>query len=322
MLKNGFTLAEGIRFLGKVDERSGQTYEKMLAQLQRGDQLFEVLHHHGFDRRACMQIYFAAQHGYLDETLQHAGGYLLKRAEDRRTLLKLCQYPVVLLFTVSFVMVLLNQLLFPRFEQMYQSISFQPHQHTQLLLHVMKNIPIYLICTMLLLLLVLMMSLFLLRRKTALQRAQWIGRIPYIGTYYQLYMSQFLAREWSFLLRKGFAVNEILSMMTLQNLRPLLEDTAEKLRELLKLGHSLSISLSHLQYLEKEFAVVVQHGEKSGLLAQELLFYSQYCLQRMEEKIKKLFFFMQPLMLVFIGLLVIAVYMSILLPMFQMLNRF
>lgn len=160
----------------------------------------------------------------------------------------------------------------------------------------------------------------ILYKKTSIQRALWMAKIPILQYYFRLLTSQFLAREWSFLLHGGFSINEILDMMSQQSFRPLIREMAEGIREDLMTGTTFSDSLSNFKFLDPQFITITKHGEKTGRLDQELQFYSQFCVTQIEGRIQRLFRMIQPMMFIFIGILVVAVYLSILLPMFEMID--
>lgn len=320
MLENGFSLSEGIDFLRRLNRKDQAMYQSILNRLQTGAPLYEVLNEHHFDPKACMQIYFAEKHSYLASSLQASGGYLLKREQDKKKLLKLLHYPFILIIALFLVMILLNHFLLPRFEHLYQSMVYEPNYSTRFLMHFMQFTPLYLLLFIFIGLSLLFIFIFYQRHQTALQKATTFSQLPFLGFLYKLYTSQFLAREWSFLLKSGFSISDILHVMSFQSFRPLFREAAENMRENLKAGRSFSDALASFSFVEQELVTIIRHGEKSGNLSKELAYYSHFCLQKMEGKIEKTFILVQPMIFIFIGILIVLIYMAILLPMFQMLE--
>ena len=66
--------------------------------------------------------------------------------------------------------------------------------------------------------------------------------------------------------------------------------------------------------------MIIKHGQENGKLEQELLFFSQHCVVNMEEQIEKCIKMIQPVLYLFIGFLVVSMYLAILLPMFNLLD--
>ncbi|WP_181294715.1 competence type IV pilus assembly protein ComGB [Heyndrickxia sporothermodurans] len=320
MLENGFTLAEAIDFLDHLDSTASLHSQKMLKDLQNGIPFYEVLSQRNFDKKACTQLYFADKHGNLSNVLVEAGGYLIKKHQDRLTFLKLLQYPVILIFLLIFVLLLLKNFLLPQFEILYSSMNYRPTKIVSIFIYLMNNAQFFIGCILSLFIIFSLLIYYALNKKTSIQKATLISKIPIVRFYYKLFTCQFLAREWSYLLQGGFSIIEILEMMRSQSFRPLIREIAEKIRIDLTTGLSFSHSLSDMAFLDQQFITVTIHGEKNGRLDHELLFYSKYCLLRMEENIQKIFRILQPIMFIFIGCMIIAVYLSILLPMFEMID--
>ncbi len=320
MLGKGFTLGESLDFLGRTNEGRMVMFQSMTYALQSGQPIYEVFYKEGFDHQTCTQLYFAERHGFLVTALKESGEYLLRKDEQRRKLIRLLQYPIILAAVLIIVSILLQTLLLPRFQMFYDSVGYKPNIILQLFLHMMQTLPLYALSVICAALLGSALFFRLLYKRSALERAVFFSGLPGVRTYYRLYQTTFLAREWSFLLKSGFSINEIIQIMLKQDFHPLLKESAVEIREMLTFGYSFSEAVSHLGFVEEELMVIVAHGEKNGKLDAELMFYSQFCLQRLEEKIMKAFLVIQPIVFALIGLVVIAIYLSIFLPMFEVID--
>ncbi|CAM3953662.1 type II secretion system protein [Lederbergia lenta] len=320
MLINGFTLNEALVFQSRLNRKHEDLYMRMIDGIQGGKPPYEVLSECHFDNQACAQLFFADKHGYIAEALKESGEYLLRKTSERKKLFNLMQYPLILLFVLVIIGILMQWLLLPRFKTLYSSMDFQPGVGITLILHLTQNISIYFTSLILAISAVFIVIKTVINKKTAIEKASFYSRVPLIHSFYTLYQTVFLSREWSFLLKSGFSMNEVIKIMEAQNFRPLLRETAEEIKDLLMLGYSFSDAISELPYIEEELKVIIAHGEQNGRLDSELQYFSQICLQTLEEKTIKVFQIIQPIIFVLIGLIVITVYMSIFLPMFQMIE--
>ena len=321
MLDNGFTLSEALQFLSRLNRKGNEVLQSLLIGLQKGQPIHEVFYEQKFDSQACAQIFFAEKHGFLSEAFHESGQYLIRKDEERKKLLKLMQYPLILLFIVLFVTILLKTLLLPRFQLLYGSMGYEPSPSIRIVLHFMEKFPYYLLA---ILFIVLTTSACSSNETSVinphLKSPNSYSSLPLFNSFYKLYQTIFFSREWSFLLRSGFSMNEVLTIMETQSFRPLLQETAEEIKKRLLIGSSFSNALSNLCFFEKEMILIVGHGEQNRRLESELLYYSNICLQRLEEKTLKIFMVIQPIIFIFIGLMVAAIYMSIFLPMFQVFD--
>ncbi|HCZ0915053.1 TPA: type II secretion system F family protein, partial [Staphylococcus aureus] len=64
----------------------------------------------------------------------------------------------------------------------------------------------------------------------------------------------------------------------------------------------------------------VLQGEKRGKLEVELKLYSQILVKQIEDKAIKQTQFLQPILFLILGLFIVAIYLVIMLPMFQMMQ--
>lgn len=318
MLQNGFSIADAIDFLGRVDQK--YYTHRMLMKLQNGIPIHEILSEEQFDKKACAQMFFAEKHGNIALAFKEAGNYLVKRDNERRTILKLLQYPLILIGILILILFMLKTLLLTQFANLYSSMDYQPSLFIRFFTQFMEKGPFYVTIFSGNVFLIILLSSVFFSKRTTIEKAEMIARIPVIRTYSRLLNSQFLARECSFLLHSGLSINEVLECMAQQHYRPLVKNIAELIRKDLTLGYSFSYSLSKFSFYDPQLFIVIQHGEKNGRLDQELQYYSRFCLGQIEEKMEKVFKVLQPLMFSMIGLLVLAVYMSIMLPMFDMMN--
>ncbi|GAA2715867.1 hypothetical protein GCM10009865_47370 [Aeromicrobium ponti] len=90
----------------------------------------------------------------------------------------------------------------------------------------------------------------------------------------------------------------------------------------LRNGDKLEDILISFSFFEKELSNIIRHGQKNGRLDQELIFFSRHCLSLLEEKTEKLLKLIQPLLYLFIGFLIVSMYLAVLLPMFHLLEGF
>lgn len=320
MLENGYTFAEVFQFFMNIQEKQRSLFASMMKDLQEGNAIHEVFNQHGFDNQACATIYFAERHGFLAKSFQESGRYLLKKEQQQKKLLKLIQYPCLLIFALLFVTFILKTVLLPQFQLLYRTIGFQPNGITQIILHLVDHIPIYFVISICFCFLIFLCMKRYFHKRTAIEIAALQSSIPFYQSFYKLYQTIFLAREWSLLFQSGHSLNEIIKMMETQNFRPLMQEVGEYLKKELILGSSFPNALSKLDFIADEMVIIVAHGERNNRLGSELLYYSQICTEILEEKMLRFMSIIQPLIFILIGLMVAVIYMSIFFPMFQMMD--
>ena len=72
--------------------------------------------------------------------------------------------------------------------------------------------------------------------------------------------------------------------------------------------------------LAPQLLMFIEHGEKSGFLSKELLIYSELLEERTTKWLERLISAMQPLLFVIIALCIVAAYVSLLVPIYNMMK--
>lgn len=320
LLKNGFTFIEVLQFLSHVQTEYSSIFSKIESELRKGSSIHETLIKLGFDHQACMALYFAEKHGNLEVTFKTTGQYLLKKVQDKEKWRKILFYPFLLCCLLIVMCILISYFLVPRFQFLYRSMGYYPKGISMVLIYLLEHITLYSFVTFLIIILSLILMKRFLHKRSPLDKARMWTMIPLIKEFYILYQTIFFSREWAFLLQSGFSLNDIIQLMENQDFHLLMKETGKLLKETLLFGDTFSSAMNQLFFLEKEMMVIVSHGENSGQLDRELLYYSQMCIEKLDDKMKKWLVIAQPVIFSFIGLFVIFVYMSLFIPMFQMLD--
>ncbi|MBM7584609.1 competence protein ComGB [Bacillus pakistanensis] len=323
LLKNGYTLLESIDFLfihllkGKDDLRL-----KIIKELQNGAALSEVLLKLGMSNNVCAQVYFAEKHGLVFETLLDSGEYLLKRHEDQEALKKVLQYPLILISILFLLLILLRKMLFPRFFLLYESLGYQPSTLIAWMMNMIHYLPHIMFSILLCILLGIGLYYFKLKKLPPLIKSNLLLSIPVICHYIRLIQTHFFSREFSYLLKSGMSINEALLIFENQSFRPLFQAIASRVRKDLYNGLTFPESLQSFSLFSTEFLTVIRHGETNGKLSHELMFYSDFCMKELENRLNKWLKIIQPSVFVFVGLFILSIYFSIMIPLFQVMQNF
>ncbi|WP_433743122.1 competence type IV pilus assembly protein ComGB [Falsibacillus pallidus] len=317
LLQHGFTLVEALSFLARLHENWKISIENVVGSLFEGGTFNDSLFKNGFDPTACTQIFLAEKNGNLEHALKHLGDYMIQRETDKRKVMQLLQYPLVLFIILLGIIMIMKTLLFPRFFSLYASMGFTPSKGMALYLNTLNNMPLYLIIFLISMFFIFAIFHLITKKWSALKKAEFISRIPLLGIQAVLMNSYFFSREWGFLLASGHSVQQGLTILKEQDFHPWLKEVSERIHEQLQSGKTFSESLSGFRFLNHDLSLIVLHGEKSGQLSQELLFYSQHCLSSGKKSLETWLKLIQPSTFIIIAVFIISIYLSIMLPMFK-----
>ncbi|MGG5255075.1 competence type IV pilus assembly protein ComGB [Neobacillus sp. SM06] len=321
LLRRGYPIAEAIESLSFQLPASRQPQlVQLLEGLKKGLAFHDVLAELRFHEELIGYVYFAQQHGSFAEALFQGSELVLKKEKDKQKLLHLLQYPLVLIMLTGFMFIFVEKSLLPRFSTLFQSMNLEENFFMKIVNGFGKNFPIFLVSLIALVAVSTIYYLFIFRKTPILLQKVQLVRIPLVGRFLKLVYTHYFSIQLSFLITGGISVAEALALFEANSRQAFYATLAKKLKDGLVTGEKLETILQSFPFFEKEFALIVKHGQENGKLGQELFFYSQHCMAIAEELTAKSLKMIQPLLYVLIGLLIVSMYLAILLPMFHLMD--
>jgi competence protein ComGB len=321
LLARGYPIAEAIESLSlHLPKNRKEELYQCLADLKNGISFHDVLGNLGFHKDLIGYVYFAEQHGSFAEALLEGSSLALVKENDRKKLVKLIQYPALLIFITGFLLVFVQKSLLPKFTSLFESMDLEANFFMKVLYSFDTYVPILMGIILLLLALGVSYYTFVFRKISVLQQRALLVRIPIAGRILKLLFTHYFSVQLSFLLSGGISVFEALLLFEKNHRQPFYSMLGLEIKQKLLTGENLESILACFPFFEKEFPMIIKHGQENGKLEQELLFFSEHCLLNMEERIEKSLKLIQPVLYLFIGFLVVSMYLAILLPMFQLLD--
>ena len=144
--------------------------------------------------------------------------------------------------------------------------------------------------------------------------------IPFISSFLSLFITYYFCIQLSGLLRGGMSILDSLTVFEEQDNLPFFKEEAKQLKNGLLQGETLVDLIKGKTFYKEELPMVVTHGENKSQLDLELNNYSKLLLRALEEKIQKAIMLIQPILFFFIGMIVFVMFLSVFLPVFQLIN--
>ncbi|MGE6375351.1 competence type IV pilus assembly protein ComGB [Peribacillus muralis] len=321
LLSHGYPLAEAIHFLEfQESKKKAGDFAKALQGLRNGYPLHQVLTHLHFHPQLVSYIFYGEQYGDLDRALKEGGGYWKKRTEDMDKVKKILIYPIFLVFFVSIVFYILQSVLLPKFQAIYVTMDVDQNAILILLSAFSFILPLLPFILLGLFLFLVLFKRFWFNRLCPLRQRRIIMGIPIFGSFIKIYETYFFASQFSGMLSGGLSINESIKLFSINQQQPFYQKLCSIIKDDLTEGRSLEMIFRELPYFDKNLPVVAANGQKYGRLDVELLHYSRFLLEKMEERMNVILKILQPLMFSVIGLLIVSIYLAVLLPMFSLLE--
>ncbi|MHC5229916.1 competence type IV pilus assembly protein ComGB [Enterococcus sp. LJL99] len=316
LLKNGFTIQESLNFMEKSHTMPKKIIQFLTHLMKQGESFDRALAFLAFDPLVITQIELAQKHGNLSQTLEKICQYMTLVTKQRQNFYKIISYPVLLLIFVGVVLVGMRQFLLP------QLITTNMVQRNNFGIQFIQNSPYYFIGAFILGLTLILAVKVLLNRREVIQKANFLTSLPLIGSFYANYYSAFFALEWGKLFSQGLEIKTVLQLMSRSNQLSLMKEVAKTIEKQSISGLPFHEQLKEFHFFSLELATIIEQGEVKGNLGRELIIYSDLSFQQFFLKIEKAIQWIQPVIFLFVAILVVSVYAAMLMPIYGGMENF
>ncbi len=321
----------GIPILRCLDILSGQTKDPILKpvlqqvtqDVKGGMSLNESMAKHPrvFNKLYVNMVRAAELGGILDTILDRLSGFLEYEAEVKSKIKSAMMYPVlVMIFSVLMLFVLFSFVL-PRFKDIFDGMDVQLPAVTSMLFAVGDFMSKFWW-----LILLLAISIFVgikLYGRTTSGRYQldfFKLKVPIIGELSLKMSVARFCRTFGTLISSGVPMMRSLEIVgdTLGN--AVLADAVEQTRLSIREGNKLSSPLAASGLFPTMVTQMIDVGEESGRLSEMLVKVGDFYDQEVESTVKGLTSMIEPMLIIFLGVVVGFIAISVMTPIFTLVN--
>ncbi|AOZ90052.1 competence protein ComGB [Bacillus xiamenensis] len=322
LIQAGYTLIEALTMVNiQLSKKQQLLLTRGIQWLLEGEPFYVVLERLHFQREVIAILCFSEKHGSLARALEQSSRFLEKKIKQLDTFKRMLRYPVFLIFTVLVVLLLVQQMIIPQFSLLYSSMDTRMSWLIQGMFGLFQILHAFLMIIGCMCICLAGYYYVFFRKKSTLEKLRVMSRLPVLYKGMQLMHTYLFSLQLSGLLQAGLSLFESLQAFKQQSYLPFLQEISEQMIGELRKGESMEHQISRSPFFEKHFAAVIKHGEASGMLARELYTYSHFLLESAELKIEKWVSWLQPIIYGLTALLILIVYLSILLPMYQLMEQ-
>lgn len=320
MLKAGLSIIDSLRLL--LDDQPKPQWQYLLSdisqQIAKGESLSTVLkqYHSVFPALYCEIIAIGELTGQLDHSFEQLTAHLEKSLQLQKQIRKAMRYPLFLLSVSVVVIIVMMFIVLPKFADIYQSFDAQLPYFTQLVIDIANKVQ----QNGVLILLVPSLGYFLFQRFFKVRYQLTIDRqklaLPLLG---QVIQSQCLMQIFHTLAitqQAGIPLITGLSASANTTGNSYYRDIINKIINGIEQGNAFSQMLS--SYFPKLCVQLVHAGEESGsldVMLNNLSLYYQQQNQTLTDNLVKAF---EPILMLFLALIIGGLVISMYLPVFQM----
>lgn len=332
LLKAGLPLLQALELM--LERMSNPTFKAVLTdvrdRVKSGEDLSDAFAVHGnlFPRLYPSSLKAGERSGELEKVIRRFIRYMKLVLDARKKVISALIYPAVLVGLSITMIVVMAVVVVPKFSVFFSDLDVQLPLLTRITLGISRfaNARTLFLWNWAWGLVLATAAFFFLRRlgetaegRSAIDRVKL--RLPLIGSVLHRFALSEFSRSLSTLLSGGIplvpALEIAVSSVGNAHIRRLLEPTVQAVRE----GRSFNAALEQSGVFVEMAIDMVKVGEATGSLDEMLLSVSEFLDEQVETRMARLLTLVEPMMLVFMGLIIALLLISIYLPLFSMLGQ-
>lgn len=326
LLTAGVDIRTAFELLENESEKKEEKllYGQLLKSIVNGSTLPEAIEATGkFTTYEFYSLRIGEESGRMTEVLKDLGIYYAKKIKQKRKVTGALSYPAVVMIVAVGAVWFMLRFVVPMFGEMLNRFHTELPGITKWIIGASETLGTY-GPGMLLTLILLVVLIYSQRKQNWFRKyaAAFVLRIPYIGKIVQkVYLERFCHSMHLLLVSRTPLVNALELVQKMAGFYPI-EKSLEQVRAEIMRGVSLYESLSRFPVYNKRMVSLIRVAEEVNQL--DLMFdkLSKQYTDEIEHETSVLGSIIEPLMIVFLGLMVAVILIAMYLPMFKLSSAF
>jgi len=321
LMQEGYLFPQAISILLPHHIEAHEEIQKLVNEkLRQGVGVLGVFEALQIPKQHLVAIAVAENNGHMIETLKGVAKQMALSESTKKKLMKLLLYPVVLIIFLMLLFLVFRTIFFPNIEKMVASRTAGTEETSIALSKVLLHFPDALIVVSIAVICSIFFFYLYLKRRPIAHRLNLILKMPLIRIYIRMSLTRQFAAYLGSLLLSGFSLQACLQILEEQRLQPFLQYLARCIKERVVFGDTLTQAVHLMTVWQMDFSTFVEHGEQSGYLGKELVLYSELLTEKQEQLLHRILAFVQPTFFIIIAMCIVAAYVSLLLPIYHMIE--
>ncbi len=324
MLKSGVPLVTAFQIIsgGLKNPRMRTVIDKIRADVESGGSLAESLAEHPvqFDELYVNLVKAGESAGVLDTILDNIATHKERIESIKGKIRKALYYPAAVIAVAVIVSSILLIFVIPQFEQVFASFGSDLPAFTRMIVDAsrfMRSNGIYIFLTIGLIITALIMA-----KKRSKRFAHWLDRIslkiPIVGGILEQAAIARFCRTLAITFAAGVPLVDALKIVSGATGNAVYDDAATRIREDVAVGHQLQLAMQQTSVFPNMVIQMAAIGEEAGSLDAMLVKVAEAYEEEVNNAVDALSSLLEPLIIVFVGVVVGAMVVAMYLPIFKM----
>ena len=322
MVDSGIPLVQSLDILHEQIEKPvfRQVVMKVRDDVEAGSSLSRALakHPHSFSPLYINMVKAGESSGMLDDILDRLAIYLEKIQALRRKVKAALVYPSVVVVMAVAITAFLMLKVIPTFKGIFETLGGTLPLPTRVLIAISDFLVRYILYGVAIFALAIILLIVYIRtEKGKLHRDRFLMRIPIIGKLFQKATIARFSRTFSTLVKSGVPILTSLEIVGKTSGNKVIETSLEEVRTSIREGENIAGPLSKTGVFPPMVSRMISVGEETGELEKMLTKISDFYEEQVEAAVAGLTSIIEPVIIVFLGVVVGGIVLSMYLPIFK-----
>ena len=324
MLKSGVPLVTAFQIIsgGIKNPRMRSMVDKIRAEVESGSSLHEALEQHPvqFDELYINLVKAGESAGVLDTILDDIATHKERIESIKGKIKKALYYPAAVIAVAIIVSSILLIYVIPQFEGIFQSFGADLPAFTKMVVNAsrfMRENGFWLLLAFVGSIVAIIMA-----KKRSVKFAHWIDRtslkIPIIGVILEQAAIARFCRTLAITFAAGVPLVDALKIVSGATGNRVFDLAAAKIREDVAVGHQLQMAMQQVGIFPTMVIQMAAIGEEAGSLDEMLIKVAEAYEEEVSNAVDALSSLLEPLIIVFVGIIVGTMVIAMYLPIFKM----
>ena len=324
MLKSGVPLVMSLQIIsgGLRNPRMQTVVDKIRAEIESGSSLHEALAEYPvqFDELYVNLVKAGESAGVLDTILDNIATHKERIESIKGKIRKALYYPAAVIAVAIIVSAILLIYVIPQFEAIFISFGADLPAFTQMVVdasHFMQDKGIYVILGLVLVIVALIMV-----KKRSQRFAHLVDRtllrLPIVRSILEQAAIARFCRTLAITFAAGVPLVDALKIVSGATGNRVYDDAAEQVRSNVAVGHQLQLAMQQVGVFPNMVIQMAGIGEESGSLDEMLVKVAEAYEEEVNNAVDALSSLLEPLIIVFVGVVVGTMVIAMYLPIFKM----
>ncbi|OGY45139.1 MAG: hypothetical protein A2729_00080 [Candidatus Buchananbacteria bacterium RIFCSPHIGHO2_01_FULL_39_14] len=333
MLKSGISLNEALEVIAQqsTSRRFSRIINEILDKVKSGQNLGSAFSRFPkvFDPLFVNIVKVGEESGTLEANLDYLAQTLEDRLELKRNIQAASFYPAIVLTVVFGLGFVLAYFVLPKITRLFKTLNFELPLSTKILLWFANVMEKYGLIIIVGVIVGLIIFRILISWRSVKPAWHWfLIKLPIIGSIIINYNLALINRTLGILLKSGLTIDQAIVISAQTTSNAVYQKRLNLILPQIQRGRRLADVMAGFKQSKRKpiFPLLVIKmigvGERSGRLDESLAYLAEYFEKEMENTTKNLTTVLEPILLLFVGLIVGFVAVSVISPIYQVTGKF